>query len=47
MRVLTRGFSSGQSITKGAPRRALPDPRFDIKFFIMKAKVLQTYREAL
>lgn len=40
MRVLTRAFSSGQTVTKAAIRRALPDPRFDIKFFIMKAKVL-------
>ena len=39
MRVLNRVFSSAQSVTKAAPRRTLPDPRFDIKFFIMKAKV--------
>ena len=41
MRVLTRAFSQGQTVTKAAPRRALPDPRFDIKFFIMKAKVCE------
>ena len=45
--LLPRALSTTESMSKAQARRLKLDPKLDFKFFVMKAKVCQVYRESL